>query len=210
LLQRKDYDLIFTQDHRLVAGQVCGAYLKFRSTGVGELSIKLSDLEMLKNDTGTIPVGAGRFGDPIKWSDTGVLVESEMCLMIRATGEIVHPQFFGVQLATGPHGAIGHHLTGSESRRHYQQEGFHRPGTLVGKIGDQKDHFVIGTHFEGKVYGKGRLYLWVVPWLETEKKTVGSYHVDVAVGALGNDVNNLTPFNKDIVAAFSSTARISF
>jgi hypothetical protein len=81
---------------------------------------------------------------------------------------------------------------------------YHLPGILVGKIGDQKEHFVVGNHFEGKTGAKGRLYLWVVPSLEAQKKPSGVYRVEVAMGPkLADKAKNLVPLNNDFVVSMA-------
>jgi hypothetical protein len=200
LLQLKEHDEVFTRDHKVISGRIEGPTIKVKAKSLGEASLKLADLRSLGNDQDGIAVGAGLPNDLIQWHDTGIDVESETGLVIRASGEIVHPHVFGVQLVTGPQGSIGQFLQGPDLRFNLIAQYRHHPaGTLVGKIGSQSDHFIVGKKYEGTTSAKGRLFLWVVPSLEAEKKPTGSYRIEIAVSAkLGDKAKKMVKYNDDI------------
>jgi hypothetical protein len=172
-------------------GRIDGSVLRAWTENFGELAFKFADLYALESLAAhaELSVTADTFHLPIPWHDTGIKVESGKDLVIRATGRIEHPQAhlyvggFGLQLVTGPEGSIVAHNKAVGA------------GSLVGKIGEQGDFFVIGKHFEAKLIQSGRLYLFVVPWQKGDNKPSGCYRVKVNTGA------NLAPGAKPLQPA---------
>ncbi|HYV62800.1 MAG TPA: hypothetical protein VE958_09005, partial [Bryobacteraceae bacterium] len=193
-LEINEHDLVITRNRQRITGRILASTIKVRSPSVGEISLNLADLRSLAHTKGEIRVGAGLFTQPIPWQDTGFVVESDTGLIIRASGEIIHPTGFGIQLATGPEGRFGGDV----------HTDAHPPGTLVGKIGDQSDHFVVGKHLDIKPGVKGRLFLWVVPWVKADKSPTGFYRVEIEIGIpLGAQTKRLTPYNNETEAALA-------
>jgi hypothetical protein len=202
-LRLKEHDEILTRGLKVISGRIEEQTIKVKAKGLGVVSLDLTELRSMGNERGGIAITAGPPNDAIQWQDTGIDVESEGALVIRASGEIVHPLSFGLQLVTGPEGSNGKRLLtsitydrfGAPLQGHFQL----RPGTLVGKIGGRNDFFVVGSQFDAKVMTKGRLFLAVLPVQESERKPTGAYKVEAAADAKpGAGTKKLVPFNNEI------------
>jgi hypothetical protein len=160
LLKLKNHDVIHTRDS-VVGGKISNAVIKARTATLGELQFKVEDLQslhsMARTETAVAiePAADGK----LMWLDTGVLVETDMDLVLRRSGLIEYVKTDQpIPLA---------------ANAKYSQ------GTLLGKIGDKGHNFVIGERFEGKAVHDGRLYLAVMPFLA---KATGKYQVDIQAG----------------------------
>jgi hypothetical protein len=157
LLKLKNHDVIHTRDS-VVGGKITNAVLTARTKTLGELQFKIEDLQSLHSMARTeaaVAVEPAANGQ-LKWLDTGVLVETDMDLILRRSGQIE------VNLTNPTIPRPGN-----------------PPGTLLGRIGDKGDTFVIGERFEGKSIHEGRLYVAVVPY---SGKVTGKYRVDIHAG----------------------------
>lgn len=198
LLRLKNHDVIHTRDC-VLSGTIHSPILKAKTANFGELQFKIADLHSLQSMAkaeAEVAVEAAPAAQGLKWQDTGIQVESDMDLVIKASGQI--------DFANGqplPPGA-GPIVSGPEGSANVGRgTGGYSVGTLLGKIGDRGDVFVIGPRLEGKTVQEGRLHLMVVPWPGAENPPTGSYKVNLAMGF------DLVPGLKRIEAASFESSR---
>ena len=90
LLQLKAHDVIHTRDC-VLSGTIQSAVLKAKTVNFGEMQFKIADLNSLQSMAKTeaeVSIAATMAGPALRWHDTGVQVESDMDLVIRASGQI--------------------------------------------------------------------------------------------------------------------------
>jgi hypothetical protein len=151
------------------------------------MSFKLEDLRSLQSMAraeAQVVLDAAQFADGEKWIDTGLRVDADVGLILGATGKIdLAPQQAGQFLVepdgsgTSPGGPAG---------------GSYRPGSLLGRIGEKGEIFVIGKRYEGKAPQEGKLYVYVVTG---GIAPTGSYRVNLTSGydIVPDTKRNLSP-----------------
>lgn len=173
-LQVKGYDVIQTADFP-VSGNIDNPTLKARSPIFGELQLKVAELRGVRWLAGgvdvevTVDAGKHAVANEQRWMETNVEIPAESELHLTASGEVdLNPGNNG-QFSCGPNG--------------WQNGGFsgrHRPGQLVGRIGERGKQFVIGEKYEAVTKEEGKLYLMIgpSPW---GANPTGSYKVRVVI-----------------------------
>jgi hypothetical protein len=169
-LNLKADDVIYTADS-VLSGRITTPVLKARTENFGEMQFKLADLRALRSaaisktevalDATQHTLQAG------KWLDTGLLVEADTGLSFVATGQVdLAPQQAG-QVVSGAEGfPTGGNVNGFVV------------GTLLGRIGEKGEPFIVGKRLEGRSSQEGKLYLQIV----TAQPATGGYKVRVLVG----------------------------
>lgn len=143
----------------LIIGRLGSSAIKARNVYFGDIQLKLCELHSIRWMSGTgeseLLVEAVKHGSPgSTWLDTGVDVETDTFLRITATGQVdLWPATPG-QYTSGP--------TGYRNAAVVQGTGYH-PGTLIGRIGDKGQAFLIGDRHEVTPKREGRLFLMIVP-----------------------------------------------
>jgi hypothetical protein len=173
-LQFKEEDVVHTRDC-VLTGRILNPTLKARTDNFGELQFNLAFLTSIQSMAATradLSLDAAQFGKEIlgKWIDTGLTVDAESDLIITADGKVdLAPQQAG-QYVSGPEG----HPQGQLANGHFA-------GTLLGRIGEKGEFFVIGKRFEGRVLAPGKLYVHVLP-TGTGEGSTGAYKVKLTSG----------------------------
>jgi hypothetical protein len=169
-LNLKLEDVIYTGDC-VLTGQITTPVLKARTDNFGEMQFKLADLRSLRSsavskaevalDAAQHTMHAG------KWLDTGLVIEADSGLSFVASGQVdLAPQQAG-QAVSGPEGLPnGGNVSG------------HIVGTLLGRIGEKGEPFVVGKRLEGRTGQEGKLYLQIV----AAQPATGGYKVRVLAG----------------------------
>lgn len=180
-----------------IVGRIVTTTIKARAEYFGEVELSLAKLRHLRSlveNATEVSIDAARYANPNQWLDTGVTVDGVTPVSIVASGQVeLRPQAPGVIVcgpkgyvrATkagfgkgggGPGGAGGAFPPGAGGvviegpTRNYQ-------GTLLGRIGENGDAFVIGEHFDGVPEGDGKLYLSISP--SNYESATGSYQVKI-------------------------------
>lgn len=172
-LQFRADDVIYTRDC-VLTGRIAGPALKAQTQKFGELSFKLADLRtvysMATTSTESSVEAAPFAAAPDRWHDTGIEVEAGMGLVITASGKVdLVPQQPG-QFVSGP-----------EGNPNAGQNFGVLMGTLLGRIGEKGDIFVIGKRHEVKASRGGKLYVFIVPTQNGQAPT-GSFKVKATAG----------------------------
>jgi hypothetical protein len=176
LLVMKADDVIRTRDGGVLIGRVANAALKAQTDNFGEMTFKLANLRFIQSSAREeveVTVEAAAFHeDPEKWFDSGLVVAGQTDLVVAASGQVeLVPQTPG-QAVAGPDGYGGGGRTGPFAY-----------GTLVGRIGEKGEPFVLGTHYADRAPAEGRLYLQIVPIVGNMPQVPGgSYKVKITAG----------------------------
>jgi hypothetical protein len=156
-----------------VAGVVSDHTLKAESY-FGVTDVKIADIRSVRwmsaNTEVEIVVDASKYGGGgNQWLDTKITVESDVGLVVTASGQVNLNQDGGGDFTTGPAG------NGNWGRR-----GQYLPGALLGKIGDKGSTFVVGEKYEGVPSQEGKLFLQIAPspWNQSS----GTYKVKITMG----------------------------
>jgi hypothetical protein len=169
----KEDDVIYTRDC-VLAGRVDGPSLKGQTATLGELPLKLADLRMICSTAVTkasIRVDVAQLGNfPQTWFDTGFEVDAGTGLVLTGAGQI--------DLVPGQ---PGQHMSGPEGSPNAGQNGRYLCGTLLGRIGERGDLFLIGRQFQGRTTQAGKLYVQVVP-APGNNKPMGEFLINATAG----------------------------
>ena len=173
-LQFRGEDVIHTRDC-VLTGRIAASALKAQTQKFGELTFKLADLRAvysMATSTAEVSVEAAPFAAATdKWHDTGIEVEAGMGLVLNAGGKVdLVPQQPGV-FVSGPEGSV--------------QAGVNNfgmvMGTLMGRIGEKGENFVIGKRDEGKAASSGKLFVFIVP-TQNGQAPSGAYKLKATAG----------------------------
>ena len=182
-LHLKPDDVIRTTRFTII-GRILNPSIKARAEYFGEVSLKPYQLHTIRCLEGAgeneVNVDAARYGSAHnQWLDTGIMVDSQLDLVIIASGQVdLWPQGPGQYMA-GPAGMNGggRPQPGAAVANGAAVTG----GMLVGRIGEDGPAFVIGDRYAGRPTRVGKLYLHIgpSPW---NNASTGSYRVRVATG----------------------------
>jgi hypothetical protein len=170
-LSLPEQDVVYTRDC-VLAGRVEGEALKAHTAALGELSLRFAELRSLHSaavDRAEVALEAAQFAAPGKWADSGVAVEAGVGLALAASGRVDLVPAQAGRHVSGPAGYPA------------QGEGGYQAGTLLGRVGEDGEAFVVGAGYEGRSGKGGRLYLRVVP-LPGAGAPSGTYRVKVSAG----------------------------
>jgi hypothetical protein len=173
-LRIAEADVIQTGDC-VLSGRILAPVLKAKTANFGELPMKLADLRSLHAlSEARLTVDAGKHSAFGYWLDTGIAVDGDLGLVIVGSGQVdLVPQQAG-QHVSNPNGytavGVAHAALGGQA---------FLAGSLVGRIGETGEPFLVGQRFSGKRAAVGKLYLAIVP-LPGAASATGSYTVKVA------------------------------
>jgi hypothetical protein len=169
VLKLKIDDVITTTEFP-VHGRIVSSTIKAYSPLFGEQALKLSDLRSLhlRGVRGEVElaIDSAKYGE--QWYDTGVILDSQLRLIVTADGQAdLWPQTPGQYMAH----PRGYNTPG--------KGGTYLAGALIGKIGENGRSFLVGDRYEGSPTEEGKLYLQIVasPW---NNASTGSYRVRIA------------------------------
>jgi hypothetical protein len=178
-LRLREDDRIQTTEFTIV-GRVLNPTLKVKSAIFGETQLNLTDLrgihwlgQLAEVD---LEVEAAKYAvNPGQWMDTGIELIMDDELVIRASGQVD-------LMANNP----GQFLSGPEGSPQFGQgPGMYQAGTLLGRIGENGQVFVIGASHQEASKTEGKLYVQIAPgpWPRGGGHTAsGSYKVSIAGG----------------------------
>jgi hypothetical protein len=174
-LRFRSDDVIYTREC-VLTGKIEVQALKARTKKFGEMKFNLVDLKSIYSvakNVAEVAVEAAPFQtNPERWHDTGLHIEAGMDLAVSATGK--------VDLSAQQPGV---HVAEPDGYRSGQNMGYPL-GTLLGRIGEKGQIFVIGKRYDGRPTQSGKLYVYIVPIQNEAPK--GSYKVKAtAAFALG-------------------------
>ena len=161
-----------------IVGRIVTPTLKARAEYFGDLQLDIAGLRTVRwlGNGGTIEfnVDAGKYGSSAsQWLDTNVLVDGISQLTIVANGQVdLWPQ--------GP----GQYLSVPKGYPQAGKRGAHFSGTLLGRIGETGEVFVVGDRYQATPGREGKLYLQIVPnpW---NSDSSGGYQVKVSMNFVG-------------------------
>jgi hypothetical protein len=165
-----------------IVGRITSASIKAKSEYFGEVELSLTNLRNMRALTDSretqVAVDAAKYAQPNQWLDTGVTIGNTATLSIIASGEVELLPTQPGKYICGPKGFSGPAAFGGKGGK---KGGVARalPGTLLGRIGENGDTFVIGDRYEGAPEREGKLYLQIMssPY---EAASTGSYQVRVS------------------------------
>jgi len=177
LRQRED-DTVTTTSFTIL-GRITAPTFKVQAEYFGEVQLPLAALRqvrwVLSPGFGDISVDAAKFGSqPNQWLDTGFIVDANSTLTVTATGQVdLWPQGPGQYLASPK----GYGNTGGNPATPARP----LPGTLMGRLGENGEPFVVGDRCERRCDREGKLYLHITPspW---NNASTGTYDVKVTTG----------------------------
>jgi hypothetical protein len=165
----------------LVVGRIVSPTVKLRSAYFGVREVRITDLVSIRflagGGTFEVNIDAAKYANSQQWLETDIEVYEGTRLVIAATGQVDLMQDGTGQYVSGPGGYKGQAMPWANGAA----AGGKAPGTLLGRIGETGDSFVIGEHYKGKASRDGKLFLQIVasPW---GNGPAGSYHVRASVG----------------------------
>jgi hypothetical protein len=176
-LRLREDDVIVTPTFTIV-GRILTQSIKVKAEYFGDLQLSLAGLRTLRclGSTGEseFSVEANKFGsNPNQWLDTGFVVDGVSQLTVEAGGQVdLWPQ--------GP----GQYVSAPKGYPQAGKRGNHYAGTLIGRIGENGEPFIIGDRFQAVPGREGKLYLHIVPspW---QNESAGSYQVRVSASFVG-------------------------
>ena len=187
-LRLSEDDKVVTSQFTIV-GRIITGSLKAKSEYFGDVELALTKLRHLRvlidARDGEVVVDAGKYAQPNQWLDTGIVVDSAANLAILASGEVdLRPSLAGNQVC-GPRGYNAGGFAGAGGFGGKAKKGGgvlarSYPGTLLGRIGELGETFIVGERFEGATDREGKLYLQIVssPY---DNVSSGSYKVKISV-----------------------------
>jgi hypothetical protein len=158
LLRLRPSDRILTTDFP-ISGQIVSPNIKAKTPYFGELALKLTELRSIRWLSGhvdsEVTIDAAKYANNAQWLDTGVTLDGNTGLTITATGEIDLLNDGSGDFVCGP--------TGTRNIGGRRGIGGRLPGSLVGRIGETGQPFLVGTRYDVATAQEGKLYLQIVP-----------------------------------------------
>ncbi|MFO0968783.1 MAG: hypothetical protein U0793_24770 [Gemmataceae bacterium] len=184
-------DLRLTEEDKIVTprftivGRILNPAVKAKSEYFGEAEQSIVKLRLLRllgeARDAEVVLDAGKYAQPDQWLDTGVVLGANSTLAVQASGELeLRPSMPGTYTC-GPRGLTRPAgFGGKVGKKGGMDLARSYPGTLLGRIGEKGETFVIGERFENVPEREGRLYLQIVssPY---DTAASGSYQVKIAV-----------------------------
>lgn len=159
----------------VLAGRIQSPVLKAKAESLGELSMKLSELRSIhaSSSEGSTSINTAKYGAADgQWMETNITVEADVDLLIVASGQI------DINVPAQP----GNFVCDPDGHPNLRSQTINAAvGTLIGRIGEKGEPFVIGKRYDGRPKQEGKLYLHVVsfPQQEGYKGPIGTYKVRV-------------------------------
>jgi hypothetical protein len=183
-LRTQSTDTIVTPTFTVV-GRILTPSLKAKADYFGAVQLDLVELRTLRSTETPAEVNVtvdGRYAaqGQQEWLATDYVYDGRSKMLVTANGQIdLFPQNgAGDQFVSTPKGNFnggGGVFIGGKGGMGRQRV---RPGTLIGRIGESGEPFVIGENYEGTPGREGKLYLQVAssPW---SNECSGSYSVKI-------------------------------
>ena len=178
-LRIREDDLVQTAEFTIV-GRVTNSAIKAKSAIFGNSELNVSDLRGIRwmgyQAEVEVTIDATRYAiNAADWMDTGIEVSEDDELVIKASGTVDLLANGGGGNTTGPNGSPQWGNRGP---------GGHKPGALIGRIGENGSAFVIGESYKGTSKNEGKLYLQISPspWAQGGNPVSGSYKVNITGG----------------------------
>ena len=194
------YDTVVALEFTII-GQINAPVLKASTPYFGETNLKLAEVRQMRwlanEREASLVVDAGRYGSQQEaWMDTALEVRTGAGMQIAASGMVdlrpapgeagtylVGPDGQSSRTARGGAG-MGGAAGGFPAGGRGAIRGFgnvQSPGTLIGRIGEHGQSFVIGSRYDGSATEEGKLYLRIVPGSNSPESN-GSYSVRIIMG----------------------------
>jgi hypothetical protein len=173
----------------VIVGRVLTPSVKAKAELFGDVELPVARMRTLRSLYGLgldidVSVDATRYANQGQWMETDFVVDGRTEISITASGQVDTWPQQGGQYLVGPNGLQGRGMgmnmmivPGRKVGRvvNNQQYG----GTLLGKVGEDGEAFVIGERYQGTPDGTGKLYLHIgpSPW---NAQCQGSYDVKIA------------------------------
>lgn len=188
-LRLGEYDKVTTPTFTIV-GRIITQSIKAKSEYFGETDLALSKLRhlraLIEARESEVAVDAAKYAQPSIWLDTGVMLGHTSVLSVYASGEVeLRPTGPGTYVC-GPKGydrnaalLAANGFAPAKAKKAAAASRMY-PGTLMGRIGENGDTFVIGDRFEGMLEREGKLYVQIMssPY---DNGCTGSYQVRIGV-----------------------------
>src|SRR5262249_35956838 len=174
-LRLPEEDKVITPTFTIV-GRITASSLRAKTEYFGDVDLSLATLRHMRQLTETreneIVVDAAKHTQPNGWLDTGITVQNFSTLAIVASGEVdlrpstpgqlmCGPRGYGRNAGDGPGVAAGGLFPAGGKKKGGAAFSRISPGSLVGRIGENGEMFLIGDRFEGSL-GEGKLYLQIM------------------------------------------------
>ncbi len=149
-------DRISTTEFPIV-GKIVSPAIKAKTQYFGDLELKLAELRSIAwvaaNLDTEVSIEAAKFAVKDQWLDTGITLDGNSGLTVVASGEIDLLNDGSGDFTNGP--------SGSKTVR--RAPSMRLPGSLVGKIGDAGQVFVVGDRYTAMTAPAGKLFLSITP-----------------------------------------------
>jgi hypothetical protein len=189
-LRTEAEDVIHTRKC-VLSGRIESTVFKGKSESLGDLELKLSEIRSIhaSDSEAKVTVNAAKYGAADdQWQDTGFEAEADTDLLIIASGRI------DLNLNAPNQGPAGF-LSDPEGHPNLRSQTIAaNVGTLLGRIGEKGELFLIGQRYDGRPKQAGKLYLHIVSMGQQVEgyKPTGSYNVrmykDPAAAEKGKDL----------------------
>jgi hypothetical protein len=179
------HDVIITKDFAF-PGRIDATHFKARTPYFGEVQVALAEIRGMRSigapsHAATFSLEAAKYAalDTTVWRDTGIDVTKETIIEVDASGT--------VQIYPGN----GYSVNADGYKAAPPPMGQPFPGALIGRIGAKGKMFTLGSNFNGKAIGNGRLYVRIKesPWMN---ESTGSFDVTIKT-TFGSNGTNAIP-----------------
>jgi hypothetical protein len=193
-LQLGEDDKIVTTKFTIV-GRIVTSTIKAHTEYFGAAELSLPQLRHLRAlaeaREAEVTIDAAKYATGNEWLETNVSVDGDATLTISATGQVdLRPQAPGTMVCdpqgynprAGQFGGGGPGMGGPLGKKKGGMGALARayPGTLLGRIGENGDVFVIGEQLEAVPERSGKLYLHINP-SQYDASSSGSYQVRISI-----------------------------
>ncbi len=167
-LRLREDDTIVTSKFTMV-GRIITPHIKANNETIGDLSLELTKLRLIRwirptSETEVVVDAAKHGSAPNQWMDSGFEFQAGGRLVITASGTVDlwpqgggGPAYVSTPKGYGQAGVVFAGMPGGGGGAMY------RPGTLMGRIGEDGPSFVIGENYDEAPKREGKLYLHIVP-----------------------------------------------
>ncbi len=175
-LRIREDDMIQTNEFTIV-GHVLNQTVTAKSAIFGESPLNVTDLRGIRwlghMAEVEVTIDATKYAvDGMQWMDTGIEMNVDDEITVKASGQVDLMINGGGQYVTGPAG----------SAQWGRGRGGHPPGALLARIGENGSVFLLGESYKGTATNEGKLYLQISPTPWQGNPVGGSYKVNITGG----------------------------
>jgi hypothetical protein len=175
-LRIREDDMIQTAEFTVV-GRVLNSTITAKSAIFGESPLNVTDLRGIRwmghMAEVEVTIDATKYAvDGMQWMDTGIEMNVDDEISVKASGQVDLMINGGGQYVTGPAG----------SAQWGRGRGGHPPGALLARIGENGSVFLLGESYKGTATNEGKLYLQISPTPWQGNPVGGSYKVNITGG----------------------------